>query len=205
MTTHRCTLCLQSNIIKDCNTDRNMRSHLGAPSTHNMGPLECRIPGCGHRSQRQDRNIDHGNHQAVWGQPQALVTALNREVQACRQAFLDAVAQVAPPVAGVPPAAQGHSIAAQGPSAPAPMVHNPVPVAHTAPQDPAAAQVPPAAAQVHPAAAQDPAVIAFDPAQFPPPTDYFEQAMDEFERRYAGVTREDIEKQYEEEQELYYQ
>ncbi|CAD0093869.1 unnamed protein product [Aureobasidium mustum] len=105
--THRCTLCLRSNKIKDCASDHNMRSHLGAPSTHNMGPFECQIPGCGLRSQRQDRNNNHGNHQAVWAQPQALITALNREVQACQQALINAAAAPVPPVAAaanvVPP------------------------------------------------------------------------------------------------------
>ncbi|KAG9595955.1 hypothetical protein KCU77_g5422, partial [Aureobasidium melanogenum] len=146
--------------------------------------------------------------------------------------FAPATCEPAPLAAtqGPPVAAQGHSVsvsvahapvqgsltgtpiaAVQGPPATA---QTPAVAAFTAPQAPGVAQITPAAAQVHPVATQVPAVVtptaqvlagvASAAAQFPPPTNYFRHAMDDFERRYAGKTREDIEKQYEEERELYY-
>ncbi|KAG9849601.1 hypothetical protein KCU98_g5213, partial [Aureobasidium melanogenum] len=146
--------------------------------------------------------------------------------------FAPATCEPAPLAAtqGPPVAAQGHSVSVSVAHAPVQgsLAGTPVAAVQVAPataQDPAVAvpntpkapgvaQVTPAAAQVHPAAAQIPAVVAptaqvqagvaSPTAQFPPPTDYFGHAMDDFERRYAGKTREDIEKQYKEEQELYY-
>ncbi|KAH0268728.1 hypothetical protein KCU91_g9195, partial [Aureobasidium melanogenum] len=131
---------------------------------------------------------------------------------------------------GPPVAAQGHTVSvsvahapARGPFVGSPIVavqgppssaQTPAIAASVVTQAPGVAQVTPGAAQVHPAAAQVPAVVAptaqvsagvaSAATQFPPPANYFGHAMDDFERRYAGKTREDIENQYEEEQELYY-
>lgn len=140
--------------------------------------------------------------------------------------FAPATCEPAPLAAtqGPPVAAQGHPISAPLVHAPVQdsLAGTPIAVvqvpsataqtsaiaASAAPQAPGAAQVTPVAAQVHPAAAQIPAVVApaaqvqagvaSPTAQFPPPTDYFGHAMDDSERRYAGKTREDIEKQYKE-------
>ncbi|KAG9599832.1 hypothetical protein KCU77_g4179, partial [Aureobasidium melanogenum] len=146
--------------------------------------------------------------------------------------FAPATSEPAPLAAtqGPPVAAQGHSVSvsvahapAQGSFVTSPIIavqgppstaQAPAIAASVVTQAPGIAQVTPAAAQVHPAAAQVPTVVAptaqvpagvaSAAAQFPPPTDYFGHAMDDSERRYAGKTREDIEKQYEEEQEFYY-
>lgn len=124
---------------------------------------------------------------------------------------------VAPPVVAPPVVAQGPPAAAPGLALMAPLAG--APLAHSLP---GAAQGPPVVAQI-PAvagpAAQVPAVhvpasVGHAPAPGPlvstaasrisaaaagggpPPTNYFGPQMDDFERRHAGKTREDIEEQY---------
>jgi hypothetical protein len=49
---HRCTACFQQGIINDFPSSSNMRSHLGAPGSHNMGPHVCQVNNCGLRTHR---------------------------------------------------------------------------------------------------------------------------------------------------------
>jgi hypothetical protein len=50
--THRCTACFQQGITNDFPSSSNMRSHLGAPGSHNMGPHVCQVNICGLRTHR---------------------------------------------------------------------------------------------------------------------------------------------------------
>jgi hypothetical protein len=47
-----CRPCLQAGVRKDFRSVEHMKSHLGSPGTHNMGPLACSHQGCQRRSMR---------------------------------------------------------------------------------------------------------------------------------------------------------
>ena len=50
---YRCLLC-HPNVVKDCNSIGNMKSHLGSQTlaAHNMGPFLCQVAGCDRRHNR---------------------------------------------------------------------------------------------------------------------------------------------------------
>ncbi|CAD0110306.1 unnamed protein product [Aureobasidium uvarum] len=165
---HRCTLCPQSRITQ-CNSELNMKSHLGA--MHNMGPYECLVTGCGRRTNREDRNEKNhmrpSDHPAQWHRPQALANALTREASACRQAFVAAHALPPPAAAQAPAAAALPSpVAAQVPPAAAQVSAVDMP-----PLAGLAVSTPPAAAQAHviaaPAPVAGPSTPPTAPAQGP--------------------------------------
>ncbi|KAH0363092.1 alpha/beta-hydrolase, partial [Aureobasidium melanogenum] len=224
MAGYRCLICYPK--VKDCAILNNMKLHLGATTLagHNMGPFRCRVLGCTKRAVRDDIDTHHGtpSHAPDWFKDQALVGPLDTLAQQCewpwKKQYAPATCEPDPlaDTHGPPAAAQGQPVLLDEEEEDEETLELEedetvqVPPA-TSQTSAASVQVPPAAAQDSPIIAQDPAIVdppAEDPfaaCPFTPPTNYFEEAMDEFEIRHAGETREDIEKQYEEEQELYYQ
>lgn len=48
----RCPIREQAGIIKDFRGEKYIKSHLGGPTVHNMGPYVCMYPDCEVRTNR---------------------------------------------------------------------------------------------------------------------------------------------------------